>query len=194
LPALPYPLAMGDDRANASIDRLTAPDGSILVERNWVEWFNTHWVRSPRVIEIATGRVLLDLWGTDWDAEVAFPRDGAVLLGLRRYRVRGWLDAEIDLHEHGYRIEERPGEISQGPLDAMPAALETAYARVATTLPQAAMAAPVPPLARPYVIAILILIGALIAIAAATFVVEHFRARPAQHLDKIPPMPAGIPR
>jgi hypothetical protein len=34
---------------------------------------HTHWVNSPRVTEIATGRVLLDLWGTDWDAFVNFP-------------------------------------------------------------------------------------------------------------------------
>ena len=185
---------MGDDRTNAPGDRLTAPDGSILVELDWVEWFNSHWVRSPRVTEAATGRVLLDLWGTDWDAEVAFPRDGAVLLGLRRYRVRGWLDAEIDLHENCYRIEQTPGEISEGPLDAMPAALEIAYARVAATLPQAAVAAPAPPSARSYVVALLILAGALIAIAAATVIVEHFRPRPVQHLDKVPPMPPGVSR
>ena len=51
-----------------------------------------------------------------------------------------------------------------------------------------------PPSARSYVVALLILAGALVAIAAATVIVEHFRPRPVQHLDKVPPMPPGVSR
>jgi hypothetical protein len=50
-----------------------SPDGTIRVEIEAAEWGNSHWVYSPRVIDVPTGRVVLDLWGTDWDATVDFP-------------------------------------------------------------------------------------------------------------------------
>ncbi len=180
---------MGDDRANASVDRLIAPDGLIEVALDWVEWSNTHWVGSPRVMEIATGRVLLDLWGTDWDADVSFPRERAVRLGFRRYHVGGSLDAEIDLGQSRYTIEERPGENSHGPLADMPSALEAASRRAAAAVPPRLTITPVRASPRSYAVALLILIGALIAIAGATFLVEHFRPPPVQKLDRIPPVP-----
>ncbi len=62
-----------DDPVVGLIWRRVAPDGSLRIELEGAEWSNTHWVYSPRVVEVATGRVWLDLWGTDWDATVHFP-------------------------------------------------------------------------------------------------------------------------
>jgi hypothetical protein len=183
---------MRDDRADASIDRLIAPDGSLLVELNWVEWFNTHWVRSPRVTEIATGRLLLDLWGTDWDADVGFPRERSVRLGFRRYHLGGALAAEIYLDQDRYTIDEGPGGTSHGPLTELASALEAASRRAAAAMPPKLVIPPARSSAKSYVIVAVILIGALIAIAVATFTAEHFRPRPVQQLDQIPPMPPPI--
>jgi hypothetical protein len=154
-----------------------------------VEWGNTHWVRSPRVIEVATGRVLADLWGTDWDASPRFPRRRAVRLSLRRYHFGGYAEVEIELAPERYVLLEGGGA-SFGPLSDLPAALEAASRRAVAAAP------PVPPFAGPrmtarsWLRALLILLGALALIAAATLVTLRLEGDPPpQKLDKIPPMP-----
>jgi hypothetical protein len=178
-----------DDPANTYLGRRIAPDGSILVDLHAVEWSNTHWVRSPRVIEIATGRVLLDLWETDWDAAVSFPRAGAIRLSMRRYHFGGGAEAEIDLAGACYTLFDRAGATS-GPLGALPAALETAACLEASEAPPRPKIASPRPTARNWFIALLILLGALLLIGAATALTLHFQPEPQkQKLDAIPPMP-----
>ena len=176
-----------DDPANTYLGRQVAPDGSILVELESAEWSNTHWVRSPRVTEIATGRVLLDLWGTDWDVVVSFPGSRAVRLGFRRYHYGGGAEVEIDLAGDRYVLFEKLGPTS-GPLRDLPAALEAA-ART-----EAAAAGPRPLIEQPRItarrcmVALLILVGAIALIAFATLVTLHFQDDPTpRKLDAIPP-------
>jgi hypothetical protein len=179
-----------DDPANAYLGRCVAPDGSLMVELQWVEWSNSHWVRSPRVTEIAMGRVLLDLWGTDWDASPSFPRPGAVRLGFRRYHVGGHAEAEIDLAPERYILIESSGSTS-GPLDKLPQALEQASRRTAAS--PRPLSAPRRPAARSWLVALLILGGALAAIAAATWITMRLEGeRPRQRLDTIPAMPGPL--
>ena len=70
-----------------------SPDGSIRVELAAVEWSNTHWVARPGVIEVASGRILLDLWGTDWDAGGRF-RSSAVSRWMSALSFRWWLPGD----------------------------------------------------------------------------------------------------
>ncbi|MEO5625882.1 MAG: hypothetical protein ABIQ70_07740 [Dokdonella sp.] len=84
--------------------RRIATDGSNRVDLHSVEWSNSHWVNSPRVIEIASGRVVLDLWNTDLDATVSFMEGSIVRLDMTRYRRGGNASLELDLAANTYRL------------------------------------------------------------------------------------------
>jgi len=174
------------DEANQYHSRRVAPDGSLLVELEAVEWFNSHWVQTPRVAEIATGRVLLDLWGSDWDAIADFPRAHVVRLALESYRSRACFTVEIDLATGMYTVEGSP---HSGPVQALPAFLEreseAAYAVRVPSTPGIARSTP-----RSYGVAALILIGTLAAIAVASYLTIRLTpAPPPQKLDSVPAMP-----
>jgi len=112
--------------------REISPDGTIRVDLDTKEWSNSHWVNSPRVIEIATGRVLLDLWETDWDATVTFPGDHKAHLFLCRYRRSGVIAVDLDLARETYRIvleTGHEGKRPEAPLQGLAAGLEAASAR-----------------------------------------------------------------
>jgi hypothetical protein len=178
-----------DDPANTYLGRRVAPDGSLLVELQSVEWGNSHWVRSPRVIDIATGRVLLDLWGTDWDAWPSFPRPRTVRLSFRRYHFGGAAEAELELGRDRYTLFESSG-LTVGPLRDLPRALEDAARRVVAEAPPRQMIPPPRPTARNWLVALLILVGALALIAVATLVTLRLQGQsPPPKLDTIPPMP-----
>lgn len=98
--------------------RQISPDGSIRVDIDSKEWGNSHWVDSPRIIEVATGRVVLDLWETDWDAAMSFPGDQQVRIHFRRYHAGGALSVELNLARDTYQILHEPGH--EGPLPAAP--------------------------------------------------------------------------
>ena len=179
-----------DNPANAYLSRQVAPDGSIMVELQSVEWSNTHWVRSPRVTEIATGRVMLDLWGTDWDAVVSFPRRRAVRLSFRRYHFGGGAEAEIELAPDRYVLIERAGA-TFGTLHDLPQALEDASRRAVAEAPPRVMIPPRRPTLRNGLVALLIVAGALALIAAGTLITLRLKGEPApQRLDTVPPMPS----
>lgn len=178
-------LQEGSTPRGGAIERHLAPDGSVLVELEVVEWFNTHWVQTPRVIEPASGRVLIDLWGTDWDAVPSFPRARAVRLALRGYRSGARLAVTLDLAEDRYAIEG-------GGTGAI-AALAGRLAEEAQ-MPPVELGPPGRPkvTARSLGVMLLILAGAAIAIAGATLATLRFAPEPPQHLDRVPPMPPGV--
>ena len=99
-------LREGTERARGYLGRRLSPDGTIRVELAMVEWSNTHWVNSPRVTDVATGRIMLDLWNTDWDAEVSFPV-ARVVLDLRRYHAGGGCGANLHIDTDLFEIFER---------------------------------------------------------------------------------------
>ncbi len=153
----------------------TSPDGSIRVDIDPNEWGHGQWVYSPRVVETATGRILCDLHGSDWQADLAFPRDRYVWLGLRRYRTPGFLFAGFDLAEDRYRIAlgslDTPDE--EGPIGDISDRLEQWW-RLATRNAALTMPQPLHPGARPHPFpawrqALLILIGAIVAIAGISW-------------------------
>jgi hypothetical protein len=178
-----------DNPGNAYSGRRVAPDGSLLVELEATEWANTHWVNAPRVTEIATGRVLLDFWRTDWDAIVSFPRPRTVGLSLRRYRDGGAAEAEIDLAGERY-VLFGPKGTTAGPLGELAEALTTAArASAMATAPRQAMIR-ARPSARNWLVALAILVGAILLIAVATVVTLRVQGeREPTRLDTIPSMP-----
>jgi hypothetical protein len=177
-----------DDPANACITRRVAPDGLIVVELQAAEWSNTHWVRSPRLIETETGRMLLDLWGTDWDAAVSFPKAGAVRLSLRRYHFGGSAEVEIDVAAGRYNLAAASGSTAGG-IPELRDALENVSREAARRAPFTPDVARPRPTLHNWGVALLILVAALALIAlGSTFTLnQHDAVKP--QLDRIPPMP-----
>jgi hypothetical protein len=179
-----------------------SPDGAIRVDLAAVEWSNTHWVHSPRVIETASGRVVLDLWNTDWDASVGFPGPGLVRLDFRRYRVKGNVSAVLDLPRQTYQIvaeDGQSGALPPAPLAEVAAGLEAASRRAAAhagATGQAGRPANVPHRFAAWRTALLLLLGALVAITGITAVMVHFDRPPPTRLTPLPSMPnlEGSPR
>jgi hypothetical protein len=177
------------DRAQRYLGLRLSPDGSIRVELATVEWSNTHWVNAPRVTEVATGRVLLDLWNTDWDAEVSFPFERTVALDLRRYHAGGRCQAILHLATGRFAIfEDTPGPPILGPLAELGSALESASRRSSA---RARRAAGVPRRIgqRQLLVALAILVAALGAIGGISFVVVKLTPAPAPTLSTVPAMP-----
>ena len=180
------------DNAKAYGALRLSPDGSIRVELTAVEWSNTHWVNSPRVTEVATGRVLLDLWNTDWDAVVSFPVERCVTLDLRRYYAGGPCQASLHLATDQFVIfDDTPGPPTLGPLSELGPALETASRRGSARTNRAGRVARTPRRigSRQLVIALAILVGALTAIGGISFVVVKLTPEPAPRLSTVPGMP-----
>ncbi|MDO9362645.1 MAG: hypothetical protein Q7T60_06950 [Sphingopyxis sp.] len=114
--------------------RHISPDGTIRIDTEAVEWGNSHWVLTPRVIDIMSGRVVLDLWNSDWDATISYPGNRRVALDFRRYHFSGDLAIELDLENDLYRITREPGatgEFPSGPLAEAADAMEASGRRVA---------------------------------------------------------------
>jgi hypothetical protein len=199
------------DRAHRYLGLRLSPDGSIRVELAAVEWSNTHWVNSPRVIDVASGRILLDLWSTDWDAEASFPIERSVALSLRRYHYGGGCQALLYLAKDGPAkdglgndgfvvFEDTPAPPTRGPLIAIGPAIEAAARLSSAEAPRAARAphgAGMPLGARTprrvgprqLLVALAILIGALAAIGTISFVVVRLNPEPPQKLSTVPDMP-----
>ena len=183
-------------KTNAYTGLRLAPDDSLRVELLAVEWSNSHWVNSPRVIEVATGRVLLDLWGTDWDAEPSFPRERCVILALRRYRSRIHLSALLDLASDSFTIhEQHPRPSSVGPLETIASALEAASLRASASAAASAVEPGAPRRVGPrqLLVALLILIAALATIGALSFVAIRLHPEPSRKLTPLPKMPDPQP-
>jgi hypothetical protein len=187
--------AVADARAECEgpaglVRRCVAPDGSLKVDLEGAEWSNSHWVYSPRVEEIASGRVWLDLWGSDWHASVSFPRARAVKLNLQRYHAGGAaIDAELDLGSEQYRLRA-PAHASSGPLSELAQALERLSLQLSAEVGGRPRIEAPRVTTRSVMIALLIAAGALVLIAAATLITLRVQGEaPRQKLDTIPSMP-----
>ncbi len=173
--------------------RHISPDGTICVDLASEEWSNSHWVNSPKVIELTTKRTLLDLWGTDWDASVKFPHEHKLRLDCRRYHLGGSLSVLIDLERRSYRITLNPqagGPLAEAPLEGLAQGLEAASHRAAkvTGTDRIRWSVKPHPLAA-WRTALLILASALIAIAAVSYAFLYFTPTPVQRLTPLPKMP-----
>jgi hypothetical protein len=180
-------LRVSIDRARTYLGLRLSPDGSIRVELATVEWSNTHWVNSPRVMEVATGRVLLDLWNTDWDAEVSFPGERCVTLDLRRYSAGGGCQASLHLATGRFTIfENAPFPPTLGPLAELGPALEAASRRSG---PRASRMDGTHRRIgwRQLLVALAILVGALTVIGGISFFV-NLAPEPPPRLSTVPEM------
>ncbi len=186
-PKAPRPAWSPGLPAGAHVRRLVSPDGRIGIGIAEVEWAAGQWVRTPRVEDRATGQVLLDLWGSDWDAEVAFPAPGEVWLGLRPFRGVGAWNVRLDLATGTGTIRTAGGHgadagvADRGPIGDVVARLERVEAAFAAGLDPAAGIGPGRFAA--WRSALAILVGAAVAIAALVALTPR---PPPQRLQELP--------
>lgn len=177
--------------AGAPEEVVAAPDGRIAVRLGIVEWAKDAWVRAPRVED--RGRVVLDLWGSDWDAAVGFPGPGQVSLGLRPYRGGGAWTMVLDLDLGRAELREATGHGGGAAPESVPlpeaaARLEAlAAARLATT---EAVLGPVPHPLAAWRTALALLVLAAAATAGLVALTPE-RPRPAFTPPPIP-VPPGV--
>ncbi|WP_421993413.1 hypothetical protein [Roseococcus sp.] len=169
-----------------------SPDGTIRVEVEAVEWGSSRWVYSPRVIDVPTGRVVLDLWNTDWDATIDFPGPRRVGFDFRRYHEGGALSAELDLERGTYRVVSEHGHEGprpEAPLSGIVAGLEESARRTVAASGWTAQPAIIPP--NPWAawrMGLVIFVGAFVAIGTGAYLTERYKAaqRKPAVLDTVP--------
>lgn len=170
-----------------------SPDGSIRVDIHPVEWASSQFAATPRVVRTSDGQILCNMLGTDWDAQVSYPREAYVWLGLRRYCSPGYLFAEFDLAADRYRIAtsslDTPDE--EGALGDVTNRLEFWWEKTSATAAAPIMDAqpPLPPKPHPFAAwrtALVLLIGTLAAIAGLTYMSEKTGIDP-------PHLPMSVP-
>ena len=105
------PRAAGEVRPTLAPDTRLSPDQTIKLELLISEWSPSLWIHAPRLTEIATGHVMLDLWGTSWDAQAAWVGSSGLRLDLRRYDQGGALTVLLDFLAGTYRLGD-PGALA----------------------------------------------------------------------------------
>lgn len=81
-------------------------DGAIRLEMLVSEWSLSLWTHAPRLIEVRSGKILLDLWGTSWDAQTAWTGGSGLRLDMRRYDRPGSITLFIVFEDRTYRVVE----------------------------------------------------------------------------------------
>lgn len=117
-------------------DTRLSPDQTIKLELLIGEWSPSLWTHAPRLTEVATGHVILDLWGTSWDALAAWVGSSGLRLDLRRYDQGGTLTVLIDFPAETYRFGD-PGALGYPLIDirrGIKAAFEPARQRYLDSL------------------------------------------------------------
>jgi hypothetical protein len=174
------------------IDIQTSPDGMIRIELRAEEWSNSHWVNSPRVLDMRNSNVVLDLWGTDWDAVANFPRPGAVRLSCRRYHVGGSLDVTIDIDRGWCQIvlpTAAGGTLPETPIARLADELEAASHIAAASIPNYRSPIVQPQWYAAWRSALVVLAAALIAIAGIAWTARQLANAPQPPLAPPPAMP-----
>ncbi len=166
-------------------------DGTIAVEFEPIEWYNQLWLSPPRVTDLTTGRIILDLWNQDWDARVAYPGPRQVILDCSRFTGAG-VKAILDLETNRYRLLELrcvPGPFAWEPLDRVAQGFEDASIRSAEAVrAHYGKPSPIPAPRMRYSVAALVLTGLLVVIAEiAVYAMQTDRSsKPPVQLTPVP--------
>jgi hypothetical protein len=99
--------------SDASMDSLYpahSPDGLYHIEWSMFEARMSHWICSPKVVHAATGQVIFDFIGSNWDASFRWLDAGRFYVYLREYPAGGGLDVWVDPPNGVFRIGAENGE------------------------------------------------------------------------------------
>lgn len=96
---------MSDDSMN-SLYPSHSPDGLYLIEWSMFEARMSHWICSPKVVRAATGQVIFDFIGSNWDASFRWLDAGRFYVYLREYPAGAGVDVWVDPPNGVFRIGE----------------------------------------------------------------------------------------
>ena len=105
-----------------------SPDGRIRVDWGVSTGRMSHEIWSPRIIDVETGQVLLDLWEDgSWDASIRWLEDGLMHMSIRHYSEGGAtiLKVTVDRTNNIFRVDD--GEPQ--PLNRLPEQVPKAFWR-----------------------------------------------------------------
>jgi hypothetical protein len=94
---------------------VTSPDGRIQVEflvedeLQISQWLRTRRIANPRVTDTSTGRILLDLWDSDWDADIEWPDYATLRLDLYIWDLRRSFVVLINAEYQSYCVLDKDG-------------------------------------------------------------------------------------
>lgn len=176
--------------------RQISSDGLYRVDLHAIEWSNAHWVNSPELIDNASGRVLVDLRNTDWDATVIHFGTDLLRLDLRSYGRGMRVALDIDLQQKTFRLSSdarlRGADCWQD-LASLATSLAHAFSADQQHSDAASPNQPVQPISSRFAAwrtAMVILAAAVLVIALIAMVArDASRARP-RNLDHLPSIPA----
>lgn len=159
------------------------PDGHVMVEYAVQTQLMSHETRTPRIIDIDTGEVLVDLDDSLFDGSVTWIADGKLSLYLRHYSLGGGMAAEIDPGRRTWFIPgQRDGPM---PLTTISTELPRRYRQIAT----ARMSAPISAQARTPWTAYAFLLGLIVVIAGFAYFTLSSRRTEPQKLTPLPTFP-----
>jgi hypothetical protein len=96
---------------NDPIPQSVSPDGTIRVEFDVRTGRMSHEIYCPRAVSVPGGEVLVNLWGTQWDATAKFEEPGTVDLHLRYYDDgKPGFGVRIDARGRTFSFDEARGE------------------------------------------------------------------------------------
>ena len=81
-----------------------SPDGLYHIEWSMFEARMSHWICSPKVVHAATGQVIFDFIGSNWDASFRWLDTGRFNVYLREYPAGAGIDVWVDPPNGVFRI------------------------------------------------------------------------------------------
>lgn len=129
---------LASERSYGWTNEAISPDGSFAVEVEPVEWYNGLFLSPPRVTDLTTGDIVLDLWGQDWDAQWLFPSPGQLHIRCSQYRSGAATMIVIDLSQQSFELLARDivgGRIGPAPLRDLPKAVEDVSLAMIAAIP-----------------------------------------------------------
>jgi hypothetical protein len=164
------------------IERELSPDGRVLVEYFIQTQRMSHETRTPRITDVATGEVLLQLDDSLFDGSVSWVGAGGLSLSLRHYALGGGIEVHIDPARRTWSIAgQDSGEL---PLAIAAREIPKRYRVLRETGPKAR------PAQSKRGGTLGVILGALLLIAAVATGSWYFSRPAPQHLTPLPTFPA----
>ncbi|MBV9883007.1 MAG: hypothetical protein JO276_08370 [Sphingomonadaceae bacterium] len=133
-------------------------DGRTLVRWAVSDGRMSHIIRTPAIVDAASGRPILRCGDSGFDATIAWGEEGRFAIDLRHYWRPGTLGIAVDRSAGTFRVTGPDAEASPRPI-------ETLSAFVAARFAASGPPAPAPPRGRPTRWILLLLAAALLLLA-----------------------------